>query len=90
MRITTRVLTTKLRVEINNVTRVFLETLDFEIEVRVLQKSEWGIITLNVSYAYVHTKDIRRAVGKIHHNITLDWSYLDLVDSAVFAMFLEG
>ena len=34
-----RVLTTKLRVEIENETRVFLETLDFEIEMRVLQKS---------------------------------------------------
>ena len=30
-----RVLTTKLRVEIENEMRVFLETLDFEIEIRV-------------------------------------------------------
>ena len=35
-----RVLTTKLRVEIENETRVFLESLDFEIEMRVSQKSE--------------------------------------------------
>ena len=34
-----KVLTTKWRVEIENETRVFLETLDFEIEMRVLQKS---------------------------------------------------
>ena len=35
-----RVLTTKLRVEIENETRVFLESLNFEIEMRVSQKSE--------------------------------------------------
>ena len=35
-----RVLATNLRVEIENETRVFLETLDFEIEIRVSQKSE--------------------------------------------------
>ena len=34
-----RVLTTKLRVEIENEMRVFLESLDFEIEMRVSQKS---------------------------------------------------
>ena len=34
-----RVLTTKLRVEIENETRVFLESLNFEIEMRVSQKS---------------------------------------------------
>ena len=34
-----RVLTTKLRVEIENETRVFLESLDFENEMRVSQKS---------------------------------------------------
>ena len=34
-----RVLTTKLRVEIENETRVFLESIDFEIEMRVSQKS---------------------------------------------------
>ena len=34
-----RVLTTRLRVEIENETRVFLESLDFEIEARVSQKS---------------------------------------------------
>ena len=34
-----RVLATKLRVEIENETRVFLESLDFEIEMRVSQKS---------------------------------------------------
>ena len=35
-----RVLTTKLRVEIENEMRVFLESLNFEIEMRVLQKSD--------------------------------------------------
>ena len=35
-----RVLTTKLRVEIENETRVFLESLNFEIEMRVSQKSD--------------------------------------------------
>ena len=35
-----RVLTTKLRVEIENEIRVFLESLNFEIEMRVLQKSD--------------------------------------------------
>ena len=34
-----RVLTTKLRVEIKNETRVFLESLVFEIDMKVLQKS---------------------------------------------------
>ena len=34
-----RVLTKKLRVEIENEMRVFLESLNFEIEMRVLQKS---------------------------------------------------
>ena len=34
-----RVLTIKLRVEIENEMRVFLETLNFEIEMRVSQKS---------------------------------------------------
>ena len=35
-----RVLATKLRVEIENETGVFLESLDFEIEIRVSQKSD--------------------------------------------------
>ena len=34
-----RVLTTKLRVKIENEMRVFLESLNFEIEMRVSQKS---------------------------------------------------
>ena len=37
-----RVLTTKLRVEIENEMRVFLESLNFEIEMRVSQKSDYG------------------------------------------------
>ena len=37
-----RVLREKLRVEIENETRVFLESLNFEIEMRVSQKSESG------------------------------------------------
>ena len=39
LRMRMRVLTIKLRVEIENEMRVFLETLDFEIEMRVSQKS---------------------------------------------------
>ena len=39
MRMRMRVLTTKLRVEIENEMRVFLESLNFEIEMRVSQKS---------------------------------------------------
>ena len=35
-----RVLTTKLRAEIENEMRVFLESLNFEIEMRVSQKSD--------------------------------------------------
>ena len=35
-----RVFMKKLRVEIENETRVYLESLDFEIEMRVSQKSE--------------------------------------------------
>ena len=35
-----RVLTTKLRVEIENEMRVVLESLDFEIEMRFSQKSD--------------------------------------------------
>ena len=35
-----RVLTIKLRVEIENEMRVFLESLNFEIEMRVSQKSD--------------------------------------------------
>ena len=34
-----RLLTTKLRLDIKNEKRVFLESLDFEIEMRVSQKS---------------------------------------------------
>ena len=37
-----RVLTTKLRVEIENEMRVFLESLNFEIEMRVSKKSARG------------------------------------------------
>ena len=37
-----RVLTKKLRVEIENEMRVFLESLNFEIEMRVSQKSDGG------------------------------------------------
>ena len=43
-------LTTKLRVKIENETRVFLERLDFEIEMRVLQKSDlWLVYTLKIT-----------------------------------------
>ena len=40
-----RVLTTKLTVKIENETRVFLEILDFEIEMRVSQKSAYVVNT---------------------------------------------
>ena len=39
MRMKMRVLTTKLRLEIENEMRVFLESLNFKIEMRVSQKS---------------------------------------------------
>ena len=37
-----RVLTAKLRVKIENQMRVFLESLNFEIEMRVSQKSDYS------------------------------------------------
>ena len=46
-----RVLTTKLRVEIENETRVFLESLNFEIEMRVSQKSELDTTSLDFRWA---------------------------------------
>ena len=42
-----RVLATNLRVEIENETRVFLESLDFEIEMRVSQKSVLELVSLS-------------------------------------------
>ena len=45
-----RVLREKLRVEIENETRVFLESLNFEIEMRVSQKSASGIIYHDVHH----------------------------------------
>ena len=54
-----RVLTTKLRVEIENEMRVFLESLNFEIEMRVSQKSgvferslQFRLLTLFTSFSY--------------------------------------
>ena len=46
-----RVLTTKLRVEIENEMRVFLESLNFEIEMRVSQKSDLNH-TVHNSFIY--------------------------------------
>ena len=43
-----RVLTTKLRVEIENEMRVCLESLNFEIEMRVSQKSDLRHMTADV------------------------------------------
>ena len=51
-----RFLTTKLRVEIENEMRVFLESLDFEIEMRVSQKSDSKthiLLTDGVAYRFV-------------------------------------
>ena len=46
-----RVLIEKLRVEIENETRFFLESLNFEIEMRVSQKSEENIsICISIDY----------------------------------------
>ena len=46
-----RVLTTKLRVEIENEMRVFLESLNFEIEMRVSQKSEMqGFVQIKLKF----------------------------------------
>ena len=39
-----RVLTTKLRVKIENETRVYLEKFDFKIEIRVSQKSDMWLV----------------------------------------------
>ena len=50
-----RVFQKKLRVEIENETRVFLETLDFEIEMRVSQKS-----AIDVAVIYTFVKNIRK------------------------------
>ena len=41
-----RVLRQNLRVEIKNETRVFLESLNFEIEMRASQKSDMNILVL--------------------------------------------
>ena len=46
MRMRMRIFLKKLRVETENETRVFLESLDFEIEMRVSQKSELFINAL--------------------------------------------
>ena len=48
-----RVLTTKLRVEIENEMRVFLESLNFEIEMRVSQKSALLLITKLAGYQHL-------------------------------------
>ena len=45
-----RVLREKLRVEIENETRVFLESLNFEIEMRVSQKSASETFKSNLMY----------------------------------------
>ena len=46
-----RVLRKKLRVEIENETRVFLESLNFEIEMRVSQKSEMqGFVQIKLKF----------------------------------------
>ena len=46
-----RVNTKKIRVEIENEMRVFLESLNFEIEMRVLQKSD-GRLLIDSSLAF--------------------------------------
>ena len=46
-----RVLREKLRVEIENEMRVFLESLNFEIEMRVSQKSEMqGFVQIKLKF----------------------------------------
>ena len=54
-----RLLTTILRVEIENETRVFLESLDFEIEMRVSQKSESRYMPLQIFAILNHSLDAR-------------------------------
>ena len=55
-----RVLREKLRVEIENETRVFLESLNFEIEMRVSQKSgiKAMIGFLKIAQKYVKKHDL--------------------------------
>ena len=50
-----RVLTTKLRVEIENEMRVFLESLNFEIEMRVSQKSALKLYNVMTFFGTGHT-----------------------------------
>ena len=58
-----RVLTTKLRVEIENEMRVFLESLNFEIEMRVSQKS--------AVVEYLHTDQSISCILLTEKNIAL-------------------
>ena len=51
LRVLMRVLRQNLRVEIKNETRVFLESLNFEIEMRVSQKSEMqGFVQIKLKF----------------------------------------
>ena len=54
-----RVFMKKLRVEIDNETRVYLESLDFEIEMRVSQKSESRYMPLQIFAILNHSLDAR-------------------------------
>ena len=79
-----RVLTTKLRVEIENEARVFLESLEIEIEMRVSQKSGLGhnklfqVVKL-LGFLCIVAQDILIFLKLItHHTIKHDPWGLDL------------
>ena len=70
-----RVLIEKLRVEIENETRFFLESLNFEIEMRVSQKSDYiGRVSTNFLMAFLALDSLVSVVtsgGAEFHNWTL-------------------
>ena len=67
-----RVLTTKLGVEIKNEMRVFLESLNFKIEMRVSQKSD-QLLTLFPIYIYAQTMSFKHGfkIKLFNYNCTV-------------------
>ena len=55
-----RVLTTKLRVEIENEMRVFLESLNFEIEMRVSQKSAMKLPSAEIELGPIYDRLVHK------------------------------
>jgi len=60
-----RVLTTKLRVEIENEMRVFLESLNFEIEMRLSQKCAFSGTSLPIVKLWSYTGQLLTAAGPL-------------------------